>query len=137
MRHPQLLVCERERRLSEMLRDLARERRWVFRSRHQTASCLRLLRRPNPTVLVLRVGQHLAGKSLEREFKLLERVGWLFPDTRTVAVSDVNDPGLTALAWDLGAAYVLPLSQSRDLLPEVVVGLMKSALQAQGLEGKD
>lgn len=84
-------------------------------------ACLTLLRRGGPTVLVIK-----AGRALESEFTLLDRVSWLFPDTATVLVlGEHSDPArLAPLAWDLGAAYVLDSAQSREVLPEVVAGLM-------------
>jgi hypothetical protein len=128
MRHPRLLVCRDEVGIGERLRDLARQRKWFFRSRRRPAACLRLLRRGCPTVLVLGVGGRLIGRALEDEFRLLERVAWLFPDTMMIVVLGREDPALAALAWDLGARYVLTTAQARDWLPDIVVGLMKAAM---------
>jgi hypothetical protein len=135
VRYLQLVLCDRDRRLDVPLRDLAREHRWAYRARLRPASCLRLLRLGCPTVLVLRLGACLADRSLEREFRLLERAARLFPDTRALVVNDAESPALAALAWDLGAAYVLSAAEARAQLSDVVVGLMKSAVRAAGIGG--
>jgi hypothetical protein len=119
MRYPQILVHEGDGRLAALLRPLAERQRWLLREPRQGRACLRLLRRGGPNVLVIK-----AGRALEREFGLLERVSWLFPETATVLVADVEHARLAGLAWDLGAAYVLVPPDSREGLPEVVAGLM-------------
>ena len=134
MRHPQLLVCDREGGLGDALRELARQRRWFFRVRRQPESCLRFLRRGNPGVLVLRLGGDLFGRSLERELKLLDRVAWLFPDTAALVVCAVNHAALIGLAWDLGARYVLLPAQPREGLSEIAAGLMQAVLQSASLQ---
>ena len=119
MYHPQLLVYEGDGRLAALLRPLAEANKWSLREPRQLGACLRLLRRGGPGVLVLQ-----AGRDLEREFALLERVAWFFPDTAAVLVGDSEHASLAGLAWDLGAAYVLFPPQPRDTLSEVVTGLM-------------
>jgi hypothetical protein len=121
MRYPQVLVYESDGRLAEQLRREGRPKEWVLREPRRLESCLRLLQRGGPSVLVLKVG-----KDLLREFTLLERVGWLFPETPTLIFCDTENRALAALAWDLGAAFVLfpPLSHQR--LPELVAELMGS-----------
>jgi hypothetical protein len=127
MRHPQILVYEADGRLAALLRPLAEEQRWLLREPRQGRACLRLLRRGGPGVLVIK-----AGRALEREFALLDRVSWLFPDTATVLVADVAHAGLAGLAWDLGAAYVLVPPHAREGLPDVVAGLMKPKAEPRG-----
>jgi hypothetical protein len=61
---------------------------------------------------------------LEGVFSLLERVAWQYPEAVAVAVGDVPEAILADLAWDLGARYVLFPPQPRDLLLDVVAGLM-------------
>ena len=56
---------------------------------------------------------------------LLERVAWLFPDTKTVLVCD-HQTELAGLAWDLGADFVLGPTVPRELLSSIVVGLMEA-----------
>src|SRR5438874_3130850 len=100
MRHPQLLVYEKDRRLAELLRELARKRRWALREVRQTEACLRFLRPGGPAVLVLKIGHDLV-----REFSLLQRVSWLAPDAGRIVVGDTDDPALAGLAWDRGASF--------------------------------
>jgi hypothetical protein len=120
MRYPQILVYEGDGRLAALLRPLAEQHRWLLREPRQGRACLTLLQRGGPSVLVLK-----AGRSLERELALLERVSRLFPDTATVVVTDVEHARLAGLAWDLGAAYVLGPPHSREGLPDLVTGLMR------------
>jgi hypothetical protein len=119
MRHPRLVIYESGRRLAALLQATANERRWLLREPRQPAACLRLLGEGGPAVLVLKVG-----RNLETELALLERVTWLCPEARTVLVGDADPGPLAALAWDLGADYVLFPPYPSERLIEVVVGLM-------------
>ncbi len=121
MRHPQVLVYETDGRLAELLREPVRDRLWALREVRQPEACLRLLRAGGPAVVVVKLGRDVV-----RELTLLERVGWLFPETGRVVVGDVEDAALAGLAWDLGASYVLFPPERRDLLPEVVIGLVEA-----------
>src|SRR5947209_1424704 len=107
MRHPQVLVWEGDGRLAAQLRLLAEEHRWVLREPRQAGAVLRLLRRGGPGVVVIK-----AGRDLERELTLLERVAWQFPDAGTILVADSEHARLAGLAWDLGASFVLAPPQS-------------------------
>jgi hypothetical protein len=118
MYHPQVVVWEGDGRLAALLRPLAEERRWLLREPRQVGAVLRLLRR-GPAVVVLK-----AGRDLERELTLVERVAWLFPDAAVVLVADSDLARLAGLAWDLGAAYVLVPPLPRERLPELVAALM-------------
>jgi hypothetical protein len=122
MHHPQLLIYESDGRVAAQLRPVAEAQNWVVREPRQLAPCVRLLHRGGPGVLVIKVGRHL-----EREFLLLERVAWLFPDTGRVVVGDAEHVWLAGLAWDLGASFVLLPPMFREQLPEIVAGLMGCA----------
>lgn len=138
MRHPLLVVCDERGELIKSLRDLAQDKahRWFFRARQQPESCLRFLRRGSPGVLVLRTGGQLLGRRLEREYRLLERATALLPSLTTLVLCDLENAALVALAWDLGANYVLSPAQPRDHLPELVAGLMKAAIARSLPEGR-
>src|SRR5437667_11919729 len=124
MLHPQIVVFERDGRLVEALAALAESERWPLRSARQIESCLRLLRQPGPGVLVVKVG-----KPPERDLALVEQVSWQLPNVPVVVVGEVEDAAVLAgLAWEVGASYALFPPLSRDLLPEVVVGLMRAAI---------
>jgi hypothetical protein len=115
-----LLIVEGDGRLAAQLRPLADQHKWALHEPRLPSSCLRLLRRGGPAVLVIK-----AGRDLERELGLLERAARLFPEAATVFVGDVDHPALGGLAWDLGANCVLSPPQQRELLSDVVVGLMR------------
>lgn len=119
MRHPMLLIVEADSRLAALLRPTAERYNWTLHAPRRPESCLRLLRRGGPAGLVLKTG-----RDLEFELGLLERVKRLFPDTATVLVGDQDHPALAGLAWDLGADFVLFPPLPRELLAEIVVGLM-------------
>jgi DNA-binding NarL/FixJ family response regulator len=119
MHSQQLLVYEHDGRLTRLLHDTVQAQRgWLRELRHPEA-CLNLLRREGRAVLVLAIG-----RNLEREFGLLEEVTWRFPDTAVVVVGDTDHAALAALAWDLGARFVLMPPLPRERLPEIVQGLM-------------
>jgi hypothetical protein len=121
MRLPQVLVYENDGRLAEILRRQRKPHRWSLREPRRPESCLRLLQRGGPSILVLKVGNDLL-----EELTLLDRVSWLFPDTATVAVGEADNPVLAGLAWDLGAALVLFPPQPRYDLPDIVSRLLES-----------
>ena len=78
-----------------------------------------LLPRGGPSVLVLRLG-----RDLEDELTALDRVRRSFPDAAVVVVGEAEQAALAGLAWDLGARFALFPPLPRDLLPDVVKGLM-------------
>jgi DNA-binding NtrC family response regulator len=115
MQHAQVVVFENDGKLAAGLSDLSAHQGFRLREVRQEKACLNLLRRAGPGVLVLKVG-----RDLERELRLLERATWLFPETAVIVVGDSHYPGLAALAWDLGARFVLFPPQPLELLPELV-----------------
>jgi DNA-binding NarL/FixJ family response regulator len=124
MHHPQIVVFERDGLLAGALAALVETERWPLRGSRQLESCLRLLRQPGPGVLVVKIG-----KPAERDLALVEQVSWQLPNVPVVVVGDVEDAAVLAgLAWDVGASYALFPPLSRDLLPEVVAGLMRSSI---------
>jgi DNA-binding NarL/FixJ family response regulator len=119
MRHPRVLVWEGDGRLAAQLRPLAEERRWALREPRKDDDVLRLLRGGGPAVVVIK-----AGRDLERELSLLERITRQCPDAAAILVADSDHARLTGLAWDLGASYVLTPSQPRDRLTEIVAAFL-------------
>jgi hypothetical protein len=121
MRYPQVLVYEQDGRLAGFLRAVSAKQnlKWALREPRRLESCMQLLARGGPNVLVLKVGTDLV-----RELTLLERVNYLFPDTATVVVGDTDNPLLAGLLWDLGATLVLFPPLSRLELPAVVAQLL-------------
>jgi DNA-binding response OmpR family regulator len=122
MRSPQVLIYDKDNRLSGWLREQLQDRKWTWREVRSPESCLRLLRHGGPNVVLLKLGEDLPA-----EMSLLDQLGRLYPETGTVLVSDLDNPWLTSLAWDLGARYVLSPPQPREQLAEIVAGLMSAA----------
>lgn len=130
MRFPQVLIYENDGRIAELLRREERSRQWSLREPRRPESCLRLLRRGGPSVLVLKVGTDLL-----QELTLLERVHWLYPDTVPVVVGDTANPQVAGLAWDLGASLVLFPPQPRYSLIELLSRVLEPPLaEAAGRE---
>lgn len=119
MQYPQVLVYETDGRLAAQLRRAEASEGWALREPRRPESCLRLLRRGGPSVLVVKLGHDLV-----RELGLLERATHLYPDTAAVVVGDAADPALAGLAWDLGARCVLLPPLSREHLVPIVAGLL-------------
>ncbi len=126
MRLGQVLVYEPDGRIAGQLRELAEARKWWLREPRRPEECLGMLA-GGPAVLVMR----LSGDR-DAELALLDRVTWLCPDAAVVVVADAESAGLVGLAWDLGAAYVVKDGRDRELLPEIVLGLMGGAAKGEG-----
>jgi DNA-binding NtrC family response regulator len=120
MRFPQVLIYEKDGRLAELLRRQRKTQHWSLREPRRPETCLRWLKRGDPSLLVLKVGNDVL-----EELTLLDRVSWLFPDTASVVVADTDNPVLAGLAWDLGAALVLFPPQPRYDLLDIVSRLME------------
>src|SRR5262245_41497041 len=120
MRRAQVLVYENDHRLTAMLEEPALQARFSLRHPRDLSECMELLREGGPGVLVLKLG-----RNLEFELTLLEQVCRLFPETACVIVAEEVHAPVAGLAWDLGASYVMVFPQHRDLLADVVVGLLQ------------
>jgi DNA-binding response OmpR family regulator len=119
MRFPQLLIYETDGRLARLLEGTAGTHRWGLRQPRRWESCLRLLKQGGPAIVVIKLES-----DLERALTLLERTTEHFPDAASIVVIDSESAVLADVAWDLGACYVLQPFQPRDLLLDVVAGLM-------------
>jgi len=122
MQAPQVVVIEPDGRLLAQVRPLAEAQRWLLREAKTPDAALKLLARPGPAVVLIRVG-----RDLERELGLLERVAWLYPDAAAVVVGDSDHAVLAGLAWDLGATAVLIPAPEREVLQEAVRALVAGA----------
>jgi hypothetical protein len=122
MRTPQIVVCESERGIADLLRGTAEVWQWPLRELRDESAIVRALLQGGPSVLVLEVGG-----AVERDLSLLGRLTWLCPEAMTVVVNTVGGADLVGLAWDLGADYVLAPPQPRDAVLPVVLGLMETA----------
>ena len=129
MRHPRLVIYERDGFLAEQVRELAREHRWVVRESRQADACLKILRDPGPAVLLIKVdkealdGMALIGRAFESA-----------PHCPLALFFDEKQEGagqralLAGLAYDLGASAVVfpPLTQSA--VEDLAAGLMAGAV---------
>lgn len=119
MHHKQLLTWGIDGPLLDTLQALAQSRSCWQREVRKRRACLNLLLQSGPGVLVLKLG-----RDLEEELLLLEQVSRLFPEQATIVVSDVAHSALAALAWDLGASYVLFPPEPSSLLADMVQGFL-------------
>jgi hypothetical protein len=119
MKRAHVIVFETDGKLAQGLTELSRQRGFRLNEIHHHDACLSCLRRQGSGVLVLKLG-----RDLTREMTLLERVSWLFPETATIVVGETANPSLVALAWDLGARFVLFPPQPLEVLPDVVEGFL-------------
>lgn len=130
MRYPQVLVYETDGRLAEFLRREGEPRQWSLREPRRPETCLRLLQRGGPNVLILKVGNDVL-----EELTLLDRVSWLYPETTSLVVSDLDNPALAGLAWDLGATLVLFPPQPRHYLLDVLNRLLEPDSTGRAADG--
>jgi chemotaxis response regulator CheB len=130
MKHPQVVVFESDGWLADQVRRLAAENAWLVRESRHPEACLKLLEDARPVVLLLR---------LERELldglTLLSQVTERAPDCPVVLVSDVKMEGaeqraqLSALAFDLGARYVLVPPLQQPVIEDLVAGLLGATIR--------
>ena len=130
MKHPHVVVYESDGWLADQVRRLAGEHAWLVRESRHADACLALLADGRPVVLLLR---------LERELldglTLLSQVAERAPDCPVVLVSDVKMEGaeqraqLAALAFDLGARYVLCPPLQQPVIEDLVAGLLGAAIR--------
>ena len=121
MRSPQLIVYESDGWVADLLRGTAGAWKWPLRELRQPEACVAALRGGSAGVMVLELGRDLDG-----DLALLERIARLCPEAPVVVVAN-GGPDVAGLAWDLGAAYVLAPPQPREMLLDVIVGLMETA----------
>jgi DNA-binding NarL/FixJ family response regulator len=120
MRYPRLLICEHDGRLARFFNELEQAKKvWTVHEPRQLSDCVELLGEQGPAVLILRFG-----RDPEHELEFLEQVGWRFPETACLVVSDTDNPTLLGLAWDLGARHVLPAAEFRDQLPALAAAFL-------------
>ena len=129
MKYPQLVIYESDGALAAQLRRLAGEHSWLLRESRQIEACVNLLAEARPSLLLIK---------LERELldglTLLTSITERAPDCPVVVVSDVKMEGaeqraqLSALAFDLGARYVLFPPLQQPVLEDLVSGLMAATV---------
>ena len=125
MRSSLVLIFGSDAKLAGLLEPLIVEQaRCPLRHPRDRTEALDLLRDNPAAVLVMKMG-----RDVEAEMGLLAAVSAFHPDTAVVVVGEPVHAHLSGLAWDLGAAYVLILPQPREMLPEIVAGLLRPATE--------
>lgn len=119
MQQAQVLVWDVESPLLDALQTLAQDRAVWLREVSSRKTCLNLVRQAGSGVLVLKLG-----KETDAQLTALEQVGRLFPEQAVIVVGDSAYPTLEALAWDLGAQYVLFPPQPVEMLVDLVKGYL-------------
>jgi chemotaxis response regulator CheB len=130
MKLPQVVIYETDGFLAGQVRRLAGEHSWLVRESRDPDACVKLLIESRPSVLLLK---------LEREMldglTLLGRVVEQAPDCPVIVVSDVKLEGaehraqLSALAFDLGARYVLFPPLQQPVIEDLVSGLLSATIR--------
>src|SRR4051794_36931476 len=115
MRYRRLIVFEGDGKVTGLVQPIAEEVGCLLRQVQLAPACIRALQRGGRNVFILRTG-----RDLDREFGLLDQVSQALPETRCLVALDHEDARLEALAWDLGATYVLPLARLREELADLV-----------------
>src|SRR5262245_64614729 len=130
MKLPQVVVYESDGMLAGQVRRLAEDNAWLVRESRQPDACLNLLSEVRPSVLLLKIERELLDG-----LTLLSQVAERAPDCPVVLVSDVKMEGaeqraqLSALAFDLGARFVLFPPLQQPVIEDLVAGLLGAAIR--------
>jgi chemotaxis response regulator CheB len=130
MRLPQVVVYETDGWLASQVADLSKEHSWLVRESRQADACLRFLVESRPSVLLLKLEHKLVD-----ELSLLSNITEKAPDCPVIVFSFVKldsaqqRSNLAGLAYDLGARYVMFPPLARNVIEDVVVGLMEATIQ--------
>lgn len=122
MRFAQVIAYGADGQLAELLREVTQQRGAWLRPVSRPATCLGLLRKNPASIVVLKLGT-----DLEKELALLQRCSEQFPAAATLVVGHTEHPPLAALAWDLGARFVLFPPQPSARLRDLLVGLLQES----------
>src|SRR3954470_14302861 len=130
MRLPQIAVYESDGFLAGQVRRMVGGHSSVLRESREPDACVKLLADSRPSVLLLKLE-----RELHDGLALLGRVVERAPDCPVIVVSDVKMEGaeqraqLSALAFDLGARYVLFPPLQPPVIEDLVAGLMGAAIR--------
>jgi len=130
MRLPQVVVYESDGWLATQVADVAKEHGWLVREARQAEACLNFLHESRPSLLLLKLERKLVD-----ELALLAAIKEKAPDCPVVVFSFVKlenaqqRSNLAGLAYDLGARYIMFPPRVRNVIEEVVVGLMEATIQ--------
>ena len=119
MRQGLLINCGVEGKAAERLHETAALHGVICRDMRDTKAVLRGLQKAKDAVVVVRIG-----RALEEELAMIQAIQRLHPETRTIALIDSDNPAIAALAWELGAAFVLSKPTPWEVLPDVVAAML-------------
>jgi len=130
MKYPQVVVYESDGSLARQVRRLADENSWLVREPRRVESCLELLADIRPSVLLLQLEDEL-----QEGLGLLAEVSKRSPKCSVIVVSDAKLEGaeqraqLSALAFDLGARYILFPPLQVPVIEDLVSGLLTATIR--------
>ena len=125
MKLPQVVIYESDGFLAAQTRRLAKENGWLVRESRRPDSCVGLVSEVRPSVLLIRLGG-----DLQDGLSLLCDVVTTAPDCPVILVCDAKLEGadlraqLSALAFDLGARYIIFPPLQQPVIEDLVSGLM-------------
>src|SRR5438105_1922773 len=120
MHYPRILIHESDGRIARHFRALPTAKKsWSVHEPRRFEDCLELL--DGPAVFIIKFG-----RDVESELDLLQRIAWRFPETACLAVSELDDPAILGLAWDIGASYVLSGPGSVDQLAGLAAAFLSA-----------
>jgi DNA-binding response OmpR family regulator len=119
MKYPLVVVCDRNRRLVDLLRRHDPDPPWLLQHVTDPADCQAALQAPSQGVVVLALAENpLPG------LDLLLRLQRSRPQVRRVVVLNSRESEVEALCWDSGATLVLEWGE-RAALPGVLRRLIR------------
>jgi DNA-binding NtrC family response regulator len=130
MKYPQIVVYESDGSLAQMVRRLAADHQWLVRESRQPDACVNLLSESRPALLLLKLD-----RDMHEGMTLLSRVAERSPDCPVILISDAKLEGaeqrgqLSALAFDLGARYVLFPPLQQPVIEDLVSGLLTATIR--------
>lgn len=130
MNYPQVVIYESDGWLAAQARDLARDSGWLLREPREPDACLSLLREARTSILLLRLERKMID-----EFNLLATVRERVPECPVIVFCDAKLDSVSqrlsiaALAYDIGARYVMFPPLTRTLVEDIVAGLMTASIQ--------
>jgi hypothetical protein len=130
MRHPQIVCYESSGWLAGQVRRLALESGWLIREPRDDAACLGLLDSMRPSVLLLEMS-----RDPFPTLAFLAEFTQIAPDCPVVLISDGKMEGadhrahVSALAFDLGARYVLFPPLQQPVIEDLVFGFLTASIK--------
>jgi DNA-binding NtrC family response regulator len=131
MKHPQVIVLDKDDWCAKQLRELAAEGRWLVRTVRGIDTAKSMLTERSPAVLLV---QFELDEEKASRLAFVAQMHRDAPDVPVVAIADAKLPDADRAAWtaavlDLGARYVLFPPITKPILEDVVSGLMTATIR--------